>query len=94
MQDNEIRPVELECYYLTHEEFRVQRELSIRGTNNRENFEKDLKSGELERYIGDFVAYKDGIRCGHHSDRKTLETYTFSRLTIGNLEIYHVPENN
>ncbi len=94
MQDDEIRPVELEYYYLTSKEFTIQRELSARGISNRENFEVDLKSGELKRYAGGFLAYKAGVRCGHHSNRLILETYTFSRLTTENLEIFEVPKKN
>lgn len=95
MQDNEIRGVILENFYLELKEFRIQRELSTRGRDNKTNFQEDRESGKLKRYIRGFVAYKDGILCGHHNtNRTTLETYTCSRLTRTNLDIFPVAKED
>ncbi len=94
MQDNEIRGVILENFYFELKEFRIQRELSTRGRDNKANFQEDRESGKLKRYTMGFVAYKDGILCGHHYNKTTLETYTFSRLTRTNLDIFPVAKED
>jgi hypothetical protein len=53
----------------------------------------DLQTGELNRYRGTYVAYKEGILCGQSKDGELLHKEAIFNLCSPNLEIYNVPKN-
>lgn len=83
-------------YVLSSKEFKIEKEKKkFRekdfSSNNQISFSSDLAQGELDRYSGTYVAYKDGILCGQSNDEITLKNEVNYTLCIPNVDIFKVP---
>ena len=80
-----------EEYVLSSKEFQIEKKRKIiknHSTNNRVSFVLDYASGELKRYKGTFVAYKEGILCGQSEDRELLYREVVFNLCEPDVKIF------
>ena len=84
-----------EEYVLDYNEFLIEkREKSRKDAilDNRLNFISDFEAGKLNRYVGTYVAYKDGVLCGQSKDEELLHREAGFNLCIP-IDIFNVPKN-
>ncbi|MDO8509175.1 MAG: hypothetical protein Q7S27_05835 [Nanoarchaeota archaeon] len=84
-------------YVLDPKEFHEEKsKVQRRGDyieDNSKSFIRDLELGHLDRYNRSFVAYKEGILCGHSRDEATLRDHVNFVLCTPNVSLYRVERN-
>ena len=92
-----LQVITREEYVLSTEEF--SRELREKfkkpnfNSDNRVNFLWDFGTGELNRYRGTYVVYKEGILCGQSKDKELLYRDAVFNLCSPDIDLYPVPKN-
>lgn len=84
-------------FLLSPEDFKIEFERNKkRGMQtNQDRFSQDLLEGRLDRYkIGpdSYVIYKDGVLCGHSTDKVTLHNTATYHLSTPNITLFKVPK--
>jgi len=87
-----LKLIKKEEYVLDSKEFQYEKSKKeqLENTNNDLSFRRDLEKGNLERYMGTFVAYKDGVLCGQSENEEILRDHVNFVLCTPNVSLYKV----
>lgn len=90
-----LKIIKKEEYVLDFKEFLFEksRKDESADANNDLSFRRDLEKGDLGRYAGTFVAYKEGVLCGQSKDEETLRENINFVLCTPNISLYKVEKN-